>query len=241
MAYQEEAIEQSIDQLMELNREDSEEVELRDRTAENVTQTDADRERRERTSRRLTFGGGEYKTPAAAKAAAKSALNVITEQLQDIEATVVRDLANSKADSDAANGNRESEKPFWNDNSSQGSKGERGDRPSTDSPDPSSASDSDDFADMSNPIQMQDAILNTDTAGLPANIAMTPQAMLLGTVDLQDINPQFMKVGDNNCRSIKQAADWFRTNEPSTRDNPNQLDKLKNATKAGDLPAIKEI
>ena len=84
MAYQEEAIEQSIDQLMELNREDSDEVELRDRTAENVTQTDADRERRERTSRRLTFGGGEYKTPAAAKAAAKSALNVITEQLQDL-------------------------------------------------------------------------------------------------------------------------------------------------------------
>ena len=65
MAYQEEAIEYSIDQLIASNLEDSDEVELNPGPANNVTQTDA--ERKHRTSRRLTFG--EYKTPAAAKAA----------------------------------------------------------------------------------------------------------------------------------------------------------------------------
>lgn len=109
------------------------------------------RKRKEKTSRRLTFGG-EYKTPAAAKAA----FNIITEQLHDIEATVERDLTNSKASSGLANGNRESDKLLWTDidSSSQGSKGERGDRPSDDSPDLSSASDSDDFADLSTPVDM---------------------------------------------------------------------------------------
>ena len=78
MANQEEAIEHSIDQLIALNMDDSDEVELTHRPANNVTLTDA--ERREKISRRLTFG--DYKTPAAAKAA----LNELNVQLQDIEA-----------------------------------------------------------------------------------------------------------------------------------------------------------
>ena len=63
----EEAMEYGIDQLIAMNRDKDEEVELRQRPAENVTQTDA--EKQLRTSRRLTFGGQDYKTPAAAKAA----------------------------------------------------------------------------------------------------------------------------------------------------------------------------
>ena len=85
---------------------------------------------------------------------------------------------------------------------------------------------------------MQDAVINTDTAGLPTCIAMTPQTMLMGTIDLEELNPQFRQAGENNCRSIKQAADWFRTNEPSTKESPNQLDKLKQAAKAGGIQAI---
>ena len=92
MANQEEAIEHSIDQLIALNMNDSDEVELIHRPANNVTLTDA--ERREKISRRLTFG--DYKTPAAAKAA----LNGLNVQLQDIEATVEQDLANSQGGED---------------------------------------------------------------------------------------------------------------------------------------------
>ena len=92
MANQEDAIEHSIDQPIALNMDDSDEVELTHRPANNVTLTDA--ERREKTSRRLTFG--DYKTPAAAKAA----LNELNVQLQDIEATVERDLANSQGGDD---------------------------------------------------------------------------------------------------------------------------------------------
>ena len=92
MANQEEAIEHSIDQLIALNMDDSDEVELTHRPANNVTLTDA--ERREKISRRLTFG--DYKTPAAAKAA----LDELNVQLQGIEATVERDLANSQGGKD---------------------------------------------------------------------------------------------------------------------------------------------
>ena len=196
----EEAMEYGIDQLIAMNRVEDEEVELRQRPAENVTQTDA--EKQLRTSRRLTFGGQDYKTPAAAKAA----LDDLHEQLEGLEKTVSQSLDDSRGNED-----------------------------------PNSDSDSDDISDLGKPIDMQEAVLEIDAAGLPANLAMSTQTMLMGTIDLEELNPKFREIGENNCRSMKQAADWFRKSDPSTPDKPNQLDKLKASAKAGGAPAIAEI
>ena len=145
-------------------------------------------------------------------AAAKARLSELNEQLQGLEATVEQNLENSTG-------------------------GERGHSHQ----DADSSSDSDDLANLGTPINLQEAVLKTDTTGLPARITMTPQAILMGTIDLEELNPQFREIGENNCRSIRQAADWFRISEPSTKENPHQLDKLKDAAKTGGLPAIEEI
>ena len=160
MANQEEAIEHSIDQLIALNMDDSDEVELTHRPANNVTLTDA--ERREKTSRRLTFG--DYKTPAAAKAA----LNELNVQLQDIEATVERDLANSQGGEDEGKSPVEE----FRTDAARDNTGDRGQH-SKDSPGSASDSDSDDLTGLGNPIEMQEAVISTDTTGLPTCIAMT--------------------------------------------------------------------
>jgi hypothetical protein len=92
----EEAMEYGIDQLIAMNRDEDrdEEVELRQRPAENVTQTDA--EKQLRTSRRLTFGGQDYKTPTAAKVA----LDDLHEQLEGLEKTVSQSLDDSRGNED---------------------------------------------------------------------------------------------------------------------------------------------
>ena len=155
-----------------------------------------------RTSRRLTFGGQDYKTPAAAKVA----LDDLHEQLEGLEKTVSQSLDDSRGNED-----------------------------------PNSDRDSDDVSDLGKPINMQEAVLEIDAAGLPANLAMSTQTMLMGTIDLEELNPKFREIGENNCRSMKQAADWFRKSDPSTPDKPNQLGKLKASAKAGGASAIAEI